>query len=191
MLVQWTTRDKTSPTVQFGTVPGTYTKSVTGYMSTIKAADFCGSPANDLGFIAVGQLNYVTITKLQPDTRYYYRYGDVKHGWSEEASFLTAPAIGISSTLRILAWADSGQVAGDGSYAWDWSDNNPISFSAPNTVQVRTVVMGRSQNAPVLFCTTNSLRGLDSAGCIAYVALAKQSCDMLFQVVQYAVPTHP
>lgn len=139
MLVQWTTRDKTSPTVQYGTTPGKYTnssKSGSGRMQTIVPKDFCGSPASDLGFIAVGQLNYVTIKQLMPDTRYYYRYGDAKHGWSDEASFLTAPEIGIASTLRILAWADSGQVAGDGSYAWDQSDNNPISFSAPNTVQV-------------------------------------------------------
>ncbi|MEW5317631.1 MAG: hypothetical protein WDW38_008913 [Sanguina aurantia] len=146
MLVQWTTRDKTTPTVQFGVMSGKYTNSAKGTYSTILPGDFCGAPASTLGYIHPGMLNYVTIKQLMPDTKYYYRYGDAKHGWSSEASFQTAPVVGRASTLRILAWADSGQVAADGSYAWDWGDYNPISFSAPNTIQGAFAVLDSTFN---------------------------------------------
>lgn len=55
MLVQWTTRDKTTPTVQFGVMSGKYTNSAKGTYSTILPGDFCGAPASTLGYIHPGE----------------------------------------------------------------------------------------------------------------------------------------
>ncbi len=47
---------------------------------------------------------------MSTDTRYYYVYGDPAYGFSEEASFMSAPQPGAASrTLNIFAYGDMGK----------------------------------------------------------------------------------
>ena len=62
-----------------------------------------------------GNLNYVTLTGLAPNTKYYYIFGDSTLGasFSAESSFTTPPVPSTSDYIHFIAWADAGQaVAG-------------------------------------------------------------------------------
>jgi hypothetical protein len=76
MIVSWQTTDAGTPTVKYGTTSGQYSMSATGSNNTFTPADLCGSPANNTGFRNPGAVNHVTLTGLEPYTRYYYVYGD-------------------------------------------------------------------------------------------------------------------
>ena len=40
--------------------------------------------------------------------------------YSAEYHFVTPPAVGASSSVSMIVWADSGQAIADGSYEWEW-----------------------------------------------------------------------
>ncbi len=68
------------------------------------------------GYVDPGSLHRATLTSLKPSTRYYYVYGDPSFGpLSAEHTFLTAPPVGINSTIQFLAIADLGhtELVGD------------------------------------------------------------------------------
>ncbi len=44
------------------------------------------------------------IVRLDPQTKYYYKFGDEAYGWSEEFSFTSAPETGPDITTRVLAF---------------------------------------------------------------------------------------
>lgn len=71
------------------------------------------------GYVDPGSLHRATLTSLKPSTRYYYVYGDPSFGpLSAEHTFLTAPPVGINSTIKFLAIADLGhtELVGDRGY---------------------------------------------------------------------------
>ena len=77
MVVEWTTRDATTPMVMYGTTNGSLTNMVSAASKTYNASSFCGSPANDTGYVDPGMLHTATLTNLSYNTRYYYQYGDM------------------------------------------------------------------------------------------------------------------
>ena len=66
----------------------------------------CGAPANTTGWIEPGTMNYVLLTGLNTDTKYYYTFGDSDFGFSQEFSFLTGPVVGPNSSILVIANAD-------------------------------------------------------------------------------------
>lgn len=65
MLISWITDNRTAPTVvEYGTSPGKYTASETGYSTNYQILS-CNS----------GAIHNVTIGPLEPTTTYYYRCG--------------------------------------------------------------------------------------------------------------------
>ena len=50
VVVQWTTRDKGVPSVQYGTASGTYTTTTTGTSATYLRTDMVGQPATTFGY---------------------------------------------------------------------------------------------------------------------------------------------
>ena len=75
-----------------------------------------------------GSLHYATLTGLAPNTKYYYRYGDIiSQLFSPEYSFTTPPLPGAGTTVKFLAWADAGQAVADGTNEYDYYD---VSFRA-------------------------------------------------------------
>jgi hypothetical protein len=76
----------------------------------------CGAPANTEGWRDPGLFHSAILSNLSPDTRYYYVYGDPAYGFSEEASFMSAPRPGAASrTLNIFAYGDMGKTTQDDS----------------------------------------------------------------------------
>ncbi|PRW45579.1 Metallo-dependent phosphatase [Chlorella sorokiniana] len=113
--VQWVTRDRGQPAVRWGTASGSLQHSAAGDSLTYSRAEMCGPPANDSGWMEPGWLHGAVMSGLQPATRYFYQYGDEELGWSAEESFMSPPAVGPNTAVRLLAVADLGQAEVDGS----------------------------------------------------------------------------
>ncbi len=76
MLVQWTTRDKGSPVVRWGTRSGELSSSSSATTDTYRREDLCGGVANSTGYINPGLFHTAKMSGLAPDTRYFYAYGN-------------------------------------------------------------------------------------------------------------------
>ncbi|KAK9845224.1 hypothetical protein WJX81_000461 [Elliptochloris bilobata] len=134
MLVQWTTVERGRPAVRWGVCSGEYTGVALASLDTYARSDMCGGVANSTGFIDPGILNTAKMAGLAPDTRYFYIYGDEYFGWSEEASFFTAPEPGAEGAgVELLALADLGNCEHDGSVTWPGHYANPVSLLPPGT----------------------------------------------------------
>ncbi|KAK9824258.1 hypothetical protein WJX72_008984 [[Myrmecia] bisecta] len=127
MLVQWTTRDAGSPVVKWGTQPGTYEHIAAGRSVTYTKEELCGAPAKTTGFVDPGALNSANMKDLQPNTWYYYVFGDQElRLFSTEASFLTGPPVGPDSSISFIATSDYGHAEVDGSQDFDYEDAGDV-----------------------------------------------------------------
>ncbi len=94
---------------------------------------------------AQGSLHYATLTGLAPNTKYYYRYGDlISQLFSPEYSFTTPPVPGAGTTVKFLAWADAGQAVADGTNEYDYYD---VSTRAAPVTQADRVARVTPQEA--------------------------------------------
>ena len=75
--MQWTTRDKGSPEVQWGLSATALTHTAKGSGFTYNRSDLCGAPAITDGWVDPGYLQSAKMTGLKDSTRYYYKYGQV------------------------------------------------------------------------------------------------------------------
>ena len=92
MLVQWTTRDLGNPEVKFGTASGQLEHTVAARETVTYARDeLCGPPASTVGYVDPGRMHRALLQDLQPDTRYFYQYGD-----KVQSDLLTANAVVVS-----------------------------------------------------------------------------------------------
>lgn len=74
--VSWQTAAAGKPLVKFGLSPGSYSQQQFGTYSTYTAADLCSQPANAWGYSTPGFINTAVLQGLQPNTTYYYMFGD-------------------------------------------------------------------------------------------------------------------
>jgi hypothetical protein len=90
MVVRWRTDVATDSAVAFGVIPGSFTDAV-----------------SDEGFVTE---HIVSIPNLQPDTKYYYRFGDSGAWFPSDTNqfFITLPPVGAIRPIRIWALGDSG-----------------------------------------------------------------------------------
>lgn len=65
-------------------------------LNSYNQTDLCGAPANSLGFSSAGVINMAVMTGLQSNTRYYYRVGHAKVGFTE----VRAPASPLKLSLH-------------------------------------------------------------------------------------------
>ena len=77
--MQWTTRDKGSPEVQWGLSATSLTHTAAGSGFTYNQSNLCGAPATTDGWVDPGYLQVAKMTGLKDSTRYYYKYGQVSH----------------------------------------------------------------------------------------------------------------
>eukprot|EP01025_Chloroclados_australasicus_P032526 TRINITY_DN32989_c0_g1_i2.p1 TRINITY_DN32989_c0_g1~~TRINITY_DN32989_c0_g1_i2.p1 ORF type:complete len:573 (-),score=57.61 TRINITY_DN32989_c0_g1_i2:445-2163(-) len=126
MLVQWVTKNSSNPIVKWGTQSGKYTESVSAKSVTYTRDQMCGAPATTVGYFDPGQMHYGIITGLNPNSKYYYVFGDPQYGFSEEYSFYSPPTPGPDQDVHILLIADVGQAEEDGSneYREYWPSRN-------------------------------------------------------------------
>ena len=77
MLVQWTTRDVGNPLVHFGKESGKLKHTVKAHDSvTYLREEMCGPPASTVGYVDPGRMHRALLQDLEPDTRFFYTYGD-------------------------------------------------------------------------------------------------------------------
>eukprot|EP00736_Rhodelphis_marinus_P011284 Rmarinus@m.27937 len=121
MTVSFTSASWDTPVVQYGSHAEGLDAEAAGTSTTYSAEMMCGLPAIVKGprnFIDPGVMHTVTLTKLSPGQRYYYRYGHPTTGsWSDVHSFVAArqPA-DHSEPVRILAYGDMGHPDYPGSF---------------------------------------------------------------------------
>jgi len=77
----------------------------------------------------------VLLTGLAPNTKYYYRVLGPTLQASKLFHFTTPPRPGPEASVRMLAWADSGQATSDHTDEWEWSDYDPVVTVSQNTAQ--------------------------------------------------------
>lgn len=92
MLVQWTTRDRGSPSVRWGTMSGQLSFTSSAATDTYTRQDMCGGVANSTGFINPGLFHTAKMSGLAPDTQYFYAYGSPVRSLILLSLFSMAPA---------------------------------------------------------------------------------------------------
>ncbi|EIE24225.1 Metallo-dependent phosphatase [Coccomyxa subellipsoidea C-169] len=108
MLISWTTKNSAAPT-SVPRAPGSLPHWLCMYLfcagttKTYTKADLCAAPATGTGFFDPGSLHTAAMTGLQPSTKYYYIYGSDADGYSQEAFFVSAPALGDTSLVKAQA----------------------------------------------------------------------------------------
>ncbi len=76
MLVQWTSLDAKNPEVRWGTDAITLDRTTAADRDSYGLDDMCGPPATTAGWLEPGLLHRALLTGLEPDTEYFYKYGD-------------------------------------------------------------------------------------------------------------------
>lgn len=76
MLVQWSSLDAAHPEVRWGTDAKALDRTTTADSDTYGLDDMCGPPATTAGWLEPGLLHRALLADLQPDTEYWYKYGD-------------------------------------------------------------------------------------------------------------------
>jgi len=113
--ITWSAVQAKSPVVYFGTSPKRL-KGASGYASSFNVSDLCTPPATTLGYLSQGVQISAEMTDLLPNTRYYYRVGDLSYGFSAIDSFVSPPKPGTSSVLKMFVLADHGAYNADDSF---------------------------------------------------------------------------
>jgi len=143
-----------------------YPHTVQPLYRTYSAEDMCGPPANIVGaqnFMDPGYIYDALMTGLEPGRRYYYRVGcqDAPDGWhneylshattgwgypagsmmSEEMSFVAAPWTKRQSTVRFIAYSDSGITTHQGSSRTTWGAPERVNAAIAKEVEAGQVGM--------------------------------------------------
>lgn len=110
MSVMFNSASGETPMVKYGLDPGALTQQAEGKSKTYKAVDLCNQPANITSqqwFRDPGNMHKVILKNLKPGTRYFYKFGSDKDGWSSVYSFMSRPDDSVK-TARFIAYADMG-----------------------------------------------------------------------------------
>ena len=131
--VTWTSQKSEKPVVYYGTRKWNLDKMVMAKIDTFIASDMCTPPATTVGYLSPGTFNTAVMTNLDPNTRYYYKVGDSRYGFSGVQSFLTAPkSSSEDETLNMIVIADNGAYQPDkasffaGGYGLDLYSQLPL-----------------------------------------------------------------
>lgn len=113
--VTWSALKAESPVVYFGTSLRRL-KGSEATISFLNASNMCTPPSTTLGYFSPGFQLSAEMTGLLPDTRYYYRVGDVSYGFSKIHSFVSPPKPQTDSVLKMFVLADHGAYNPDESF---------------------------------------------------------------------------
>jgi hypothetical protein len=90
--MSWNTQEITETKVRYGTSPDLDASSVL--------------KAGETNSVEGTQIHHVILSELTANTTYYYQAGGTTSGWSQIATFLTAPNVN-SSSLHFIAYGDN------------------------------------------------------------------------------------
>lgn len=108
MRVMWISGHNVTPVVRYGYSNDVLKFRVVGTSRTYTSNDMCGPPAAVLEhFVNAGFTHDVLLTKLKPNTRYYYQFG-AGSSWSKVHSFETPLLIGNRDPFKFITYGDMG-----------------------------------------------------------------------------------
>ena len=108
MRVMWVSGRDTTPVVRYGHSNEVLKFKATGNSRTYTANHMCGPPAAaSENFVPPGFYHDVLLTKLTPNTRYYYQFG-AGAGWSKIYYFDTPQLIGSKDSFKFITYGDMG-----------------------------------------------------------------------------------
>eukprot|EP01083_Nonionella_stella_P115006 340545_1 len=111
MQIRWISSLVSNPMVQIGTTSKQYTHSFTATHSTYNTSQMCGSSASIVSakqFRHPGYIYTAIMTGLQPNTRYFYRFGNTEY-WSNESDFMTSSSQGSTpKPFGFIMYGDQG-----------------------------------------------------------------------------------
>ncbi|TDH70663.1 hypothetical protein CCR75_004981 [Bremia lactucae] len=110
MSVMFNSASREKPAVRYGLDPATLNKHAEGTFQTYTAAQMCHRPANltsQQWFRDPGIMHTVILKGLKLGTRYYYKFGSDKDGYSSVYSFVSRPDVSVKSA-KFIAYADMG-----------------------------------------------------------------------------------
>ncbi|CAH0515061.1 unnamed protein product [Peronospora belbahrii] len=110
MSVMFNSASQETPVVKYGLDYTTLNQRAEGTSKTYSAANMCGEPANLISqqwFRDPGNMHTVILKGLTLGTRYFYKFGSEKDGWSSVYSFMSRPDKSVKSA-KFIAYADMG-----------------------------------------------------------------------------------
>jgi len=108
MRIMWVSGSDTKPVVRYGYSNDVLKFKVTGTSRTYGSNHMCGPPAAaPENFVNPGFSHDVLLTKLKPNTQYFYQFG-AGTGWSKIHSFETPPLIGTKDPFKFITYGDMG-----------------------------------------------------------------------------------
>ncbi|KAF1792308.1 Metallo-dependent phosphatase-like [Phytophthora cactorum] len=110
MSVMFNSASRETPVVKYGLDPATLNKHTEGKSKTYTDAHLCNRPANltsQQWFRDPGNMHTVILKELKLGTRYFYKFGSDKDGWSSVYSFMSRPDESVKSA-KFIAYADMG-----------------------------------------------------------------------------------
>ncbi|KAL8000766.1 hypothetical protein Plhal703r1_c21g0093251 [Plasmopara halstedii] len=110
MSVMFNSASRETPVVKYGFDPAQLNMREEGSSKTYTAAHLCHRPANltcQQWFRDPGYMHTVILNGLKLSSRYYYKFGSDKDGWSSIYSFMSRPDEAVKSA-KFIAYADMG-----------------------------------------------------------------------------------
>jgi hypothetical protein len=110
MSVMFNSASQEKPEVKYGLDPAALNEHAEGTSKTYTAGHLCNRPANltsQQWFRDPGNMHTVIMKDLKPATRYFYKFGSDKDGWSSVYSFMSRPDASVKSA-KFIAYADMG-----------------------------------------------------------------------------------
>lgn len=110
MSVMFNSASRNTPVVKYGLDPAALNKHAEGKSKTYTAAHMCHRPANltsQQWFRDPGNMHTVILKGLKLGTRYFYKFGSDKDGWSSVYSLMSRPDESVKSA-KFIAYADMG-----------------------------------------------------------------------------------
>uniref|UniRef100_M4B968 Purple acid phosphatase n=1 Tax=Hyaloperonospora arabidopsidis (strain Emoy2) TaxID=559515 RepID=M4B968_HYAAE len=110
MSVMFNSASQEIPVVKYGLDASALDQQAEGKSKTYTAAHLCSYPANHSSqqwFRDPGYMHRVVLKGLNLGTRYFYKFGSDKDGWSSVYSFMSRPDASVKSA-KFIAYADMG-----------------------------------------------------------------------------------
>ncbi|CAI5738639.1 unnamed protein product [Hyaloperonospora brassicae] len=110
MSVMFNSASREVPVVKYGLDAFALDQQAEGTSKTYTAAHLCSHPANRSSqqwFRDPGNMHRVVLKGLNVGTRYFYKFGSDKDGWSSVYSFMSRPDASVKSA-KFIAYADMG-----------------------------------------------------------------------------------
>lgn len=110
MVVMYNSASPRTPLVRYGRHSDALAAVARGASTTYSASDMCHAPANTTHqrwFRNPGFMHKVVLPALEPDTVYFYQFGNDVDGWSSVQSFRSKPPKH-ARTAKFIAYGDMG-----------------------------------------------------------------------------------